>query len=174
MKKLNIKNITAMVLAGVITCTAPITTMASTDTNVSADLSAATESLENEIMSMFDQKSVEEILANPDAIADIVIAAKKIINEWNPSDEDMKNIITAALNQYSEQISSYSGIQISDSDVDKIVSAIRYAINLNLSDDEIRKYVKDIYSAMGALGIDMSDSNGILDKMTGLFSKIFG
>lgn len=170
--EMKMNKLAALILAGTMTfsCTAAtaITVAAATE-----DVQSSAEEIAVNILEMFDEQAIEDILGNPDKVADLVIQVKNIVQNMNPSEEEIKNVLMTALNQYSDLIGQYSDIQITEGDVDAIAKAIRYALDLNLSDDQIREYVKEIYSTLNALGIDPSDAQGAYDKVKDLFGNLF-
>ena len=98
---MKVNKLSAVILAGVLACSTP--------SAVFAQESSAEEILMDAAM--------DSLLSDPDKVADIIIFAKNMIDQQELSDEEMKNIIDQAADQFD--------VSISDSDKDTILKLLK-------------------------------------------------
>lgn len=151
---MRIKKLSALILAGVLTCTAPAA--------VSAD--AQTDAAVDQAVELLEQSGISEFMSDPDNVVDIIIAAKDTIGQANVSDAD----IAAAL----DTAASAAGFSLSDSDKDTLVGIYNKFKNIDIDEENLRTQVNKIYDKLESLGITKEDVKGILGKMIDLVKSI--
>lgn len=151
---MRIKKLSALILAGVLTCTAPAA--------VSAD--AQTDAAVDQAVELLEQSGISEFMSDPDNVVDIIIAAKDTIGQADVSDAD----IAAAL----DTAASAAGFSLSDSDKDTLVGIYNKFKNIDIDEENLRTQVNKIYDKLESLGITKEDVKGILGKMIDLVKSI--
>ncbi len=151
---MRIKKLSALILAGVLTCTAPAA--------VSAD--AQTDAAVDQAVELLEQSGISEFMSDPDNVVDIIIAAKDTIGQSDVSDAD----IAAAL----DTAASAAGFSLSDSDKDTLVGIYNKFKNIDIDEENLRTQVNKIYDKLESLGITKEDVKGILGKMIDLVKSI--
>lgn len=141
---MKINKLAAVIIAGVITCTAPAGVYA-------ADINA--ESIAEEIV---ENDKVNELATDPDKVADIIISVKNMIDSQNITDDQ----ISSGVDMAAEQL----GVSLSESEKKAIVTLASKFVNMNISDEEIRNGVNDVYNTLESLGIGKEEVKGILKK----------
>lgn len=151
---MRIKKLSALILAGVLTCTAPAA--------VSAD--AQTDAAVDQAVELLEQSGISEFMSDPDNVVDIIIAAKDTIGQADVSDTD----IAAAL----DTAASAAGFSLSDSDKDTLVGIYNKFKNIDIDEENLRIQVNKIYDKLESLGITKEDVKGILGKIIDLVKSI--
>ncbi|MDO5781247.1 MAG: DUF1002 domain-containing protein [Eubacteriales bacterium] len=143
MKKMN--RITALVVAGIISCTSPMMVMASDSSSV---MSQAEEILKN--------NEVESLAADPDKVSDIIVYVKGLFDSNQITDDEISQGI--------DEAADYYGVSLSDDDKSSLVNIISKFRGIDVSDDQIKKYVNDAYSTLKDMGVTKSDVKNIFQK----------
>ena len=143
MKKMN--RITALVVAGIISCTSPMMVMASDSGSV---MSQAEEILKN--------NEVESLAADPDKVIDIIVYVKGLFDSNQITDDEISKGI--------DEAADYYGVSLSDDDKSSLVNIISKFRGIDVSDDQIKKYVNDAYSTLKDMGVTKSDVKNIFQK----------
>ena len=102
---MRINKLTAIVLAGAISCTAPAMVYAD-DTSAAVD----------QAVEMLQESGVDELLSDPDKVVDIIVAAKEAVGQTDVSDDTISSAIDVA--------ASSLGVTLSASDKSTLVSLI--------------------------------------------------
>ena len=142
---MKINKFAAVIMAGILTCTAPAAVYAA-DINVD---SIAEEIVEND--------KLNELAANPDQVADIIISVKNMIDSQNITDDQIRTGVDMAAGEL--------GVSLSDSEKNAVVTLASKLVNMNISDEEIRSSVNGVYSALDSLGIGKEEVKGIVKKI---------
>ena len=137
MKKMN--RITALVVAGIISCTSPMMVMASDSSSV---MSQAEEILKD--------NEIESLASDPDKVGDIIVYVKGL------SDDEISQGIDEAADHY--------GVTLSEDDKNSLVNIISKFRGIDISDDQIKGYVSDAYSTLKDMGVTKSDVKNIFEK----------
>lgn len=143
MKKMN--RITALVVAGVISCTSPMMVMASDSSSV---MSQAEEILKD--------NEIESLASDPDKVGDIIVYVKGLFDSNKISDDEISQGIDEAADHY--------GVTLSEDDKNSLVNIISKFRGIDISDDQIKGYVSDAYSTLKDMGVTKSDVKNIFEK----------
>lgn len=143
MKKMN--RITALVVAGVISCTSPMMVMASDSSSV---MSQAEEILKD--------NEIESLASDPDKVGDIIVYVKGLFDSNQISDDEISQGIDEAADHY--------GVTLSEDDKNSLVNIISKFRGIDISDDQIKGYVSDAYSTLKDMGVTKSDVKNIFEK----------
>ena len=154
--KMKIKKITALMMAGVISCTAPVMAMASEQT-ISQETQA-------DIEDMIVDGVITDMLSDPDKVVEIIMYVKNVVDAQNITEEDISSAIDMAADEY--------GISLSDSEKSTLVSIAKEMIDMDIDEDELTGYVNKVYSTLEALGIDENDMKSIIKKGIAVMKNI--
>lgn len=138
---MRVNKLGALVLAGILTCTAPATVSAQENTTEEILMDAA----------------VDSLLSDPDKAADIIIFVKDMIDRQDLSDDEMKNIIDEAADQFD--------VNITDSDKDTILKLVKKFKDMDIDEEQLREDIKSVYEKLDNLGIEKDDVKGFLGKI---------
>ncbi len=143
MKKMN--RITAVVVAGMISCTSPMVVMAEDSSSV---VSQAEEILKN--------NEIESLASDPDKVSDIIVYVKNLFDSNQITDDEISQGI--------DEAADYYGVSLSDDDKSSLVNIISRFRGIDVSDEQIKKYVNDAYSTLQDMGVTKSDVKNIFQK----------
>jgi uncharacterized protein YpuA (DUF1002 family) len=138
--------ICALVMAGVLACSAPVYADTTTETILS----------ESGIMS---------IISDPDELVDVVVYVKDAISNSEVSDSEILNLIDEAADKFD--------ISLSDSEKESILTIVKQVKNLDIDEDNLRSEVKDAYQKLKDLGISKEQVKGILEICIDFVKNIF-
>lgn len=138
---MRVNKLGALVLAGILTCTAP----------------AAVSAQENTTEEILMDAAVDSLLSDPDKAADIIIFVKDMIDRQDLSDDEMKNIIDEAADQFD--------VNITDSDKDTILKLVKKFKDMDIDEEQLREDIKSVYEKLDNLGIEKDDVKGFLGKI---------
>ena len=138
---MRVNKLGALVLAGILTCTAPAA--------VSAEVNITEEILMD--------AAVDSLLSDPDKVADIIIFVKDMIDQQDLSDDEMKSIIDEAADQFD--------VNITDSDKDTILKLVKKFKDMDIDEEQLREDIKSVYEKLDNLGIEQDDVKGFLGKL---------
>ena len=150
-----INKLTAIVLAGAISCTAPAMVYAD-DTSAAVD----------QAVEMLQESGVDELLSDPDKVVDIIVAAKEAVGQTDVSDDTISSAIDVA--------ASSLGVTLSDSDKSTLVSLYNKFKNMDLDEDQLRSQINQVYDKLESLGITKEDVKGVFGKLVSLVKDILG
>ena len=136
-----------MILAGVLSCTAPAAVYAGDDT-VDTAVDAAVDILKD--------SEIDSLLSDPDKVVDIIMYVKESIGNQDVSDEDIMQVIGLA--EESLQV------QISDSDKETLIKIFRKFQDMDLDEEQLKSQVHKIYDKLESLGITSDDVKGFVEK----------
>ena len=152
---MRINKLTAIVLAGAISCTAPAMVYAD-DTSAAVD----------QAVEMLQESGVDELLSDPDKVVDIIVAAKEAIGQTDVSDDTISSAIDVA--------ASSLGVTLSDSDKSTLVSLYNKFKNMDLDEEQLRSPINKVYDKLESLGITKEDVKGVFGKLVSLVKDILG
>lgn len=151
---MRIKKLSALILAGFLTCTAPAAVQADAQTDAAVD----------QAVELLEQSGISDFMSDPDNVVDVIIAAKETIGQADVSDED----IAAAL----DTAAAAAGFSLSDSDKDTLVRLYNKFKNIDIDEETLRTQVNKVYDKLESLGITKEDVKGILGKMIDIVKSI--
>ena len=152
---MRINKLTAIVLAGAISCTAPAMVYAD-DTSAAVD----------QAVEMLQESGVDELLSDPEKVVDIIVAAKEAVGQTDVSDDTISSAIDVA--------ASSLGVTLSDSDKSTLVSLYNKFKNMDLDEDQLRSQINQVYDKLESLGITKEDVKGVFGKLVSLVKDILG
>ena len=143
---MKVNRIGALMLAGVLTCTAPAAVYAS-DTN-------------DTVEEIITDTVVDSLLSNPDKVADIVIYVKDLVDQQDFSDEELLDII--------DQAADHFDLSLSDSEKESVLKLVKKFKETDIDEEQLRSSIQSVYDKMESLGIDKEDVKGIFGKVIDL------
>ena len=143
---MKIKKLSALILAGTLTCTTPAMVYADT-----------TSDAVDQAVSVLENSGVDDLLSDPDKVVDIIVAAKDAIGQIDVSDEEISNAIDVA--------ASGLGISLTDSEKSTLVQLYNKFKNMNLDENELRAQITKVYDKLESLGITKDDVKGVIGKL---------
>ena len=150
---MRINKLTAIVLAGAISCTAPAMVYAD-DTSAAVD----------QAVEMLQESGVDQLLSDPDKVVDIIVAAKDAVGQTDVSDDTISSAIDVA--------ASSLGVTLSDSDKSTLVSLYNKFKNMDLDEEQLRSQINQVYDKLESLGITKEDVKGVFGKLVSLVKDI--
>ncbi len=152
---MKIKKFSALILAGMLTCTAPAAVYADQSTDAMVD----------QAVELLEQTGVDEFLSDPDNVVDVIVAVKDTIGQADVSDEELSAAIDTA--------AQAAGFTLSDSDRSTLVSLYNKFKNIDINEEELRTQVNKVYDKLESLGITKDDVKGIFGKLVDMVKSIF-
>lgn len=143
MRRLN--KVTALVIAGVISCTSPMMVMASDSGSV---MSQAEEILKD--------NEVGSLASDADKVGDIIVYVKGLFDSNQITDDEISQGIDEAADHF--------GVSLNEDDKSSLVNIISKFRGIEMSDDQIKGYVSDAYSTLKDMGVTKSDVKNIFEK----------
>lgn len=143
MRRLN--KVTALIVAGVISCTSPMMVMASDSSSV---MSQAEEILKD--------NEVGSLASDPDKVGDIIVYVKRLFDSNQITDDEISQGIDEAADHF--------GVSLNEDDKSSLVNIISKFRGIEMSDDQIKGYVSDAYSTLKDMGVTKSDVKNIFEK----------
>lgn len=143
MRRLN--KVTALVIAGVISCTSPMMVMASDSGSV---MSQAEEILKD--------NEVGSLASDRDKVGDIIVYVKGLFDSNQITDDEISQGIDEAADHF--------GVSLNEDDKSSLVNIISKFRGIEMSDDQIKGYVSDAYSTLKDMGVTKSDVKNIFEK----------
>ena len=141
---MKINKLSAIILAGALTCTTPAMVYADT-----------TSDAVDQAVSVLENSGVDDLLSDPDKVVDIIVAAKDAIGQVDVSDEEISSAIDVAA----------SGISLTDSEKSTLVQLYNKFKNMNLDENELRTQITKVYDKLESLGITKDDVKGVIGKL---------
>ena len=143
---MKINKLSAIILAGALTCTTPAMVYAST-----------TDAVVDQAVEVLQENGVDDLLSDPDKVVDIIVAAKDAIGQVDVSDEEISSAIDVA--------ASGLGISLTDSEKSTLVQLYNKFKNMNLDENELRTQITKVYDKLESLGITKDDVKGVIGKL---------
>ncbi|MDO4307951.1 MAG: DUF1002 domain-containing protein [Eubacteriales bacterium] len=144
---MKVKRLGALILAGVLTCTAPSVVLA--------------DEITEEILM---DTAIDSLLSDPDKVADIVIYVKDAIDQQDISDDDIRYVIDQAAENFD--------VNLSDSDKESLLKIVKKFKDMDLDEEQLRTDIKSVYDKLESLGIEKEDVKGVLGKLIDLAKNI--
>lgn len=139
MKK--IKKLAAVLMAAAVLCTAPVTVMASSESQT-----------EQVIMD-----NVDNLLSDPDKVADIIVYVKDLV--------DQQQITSDQLSSGVDMASEALGISLTDTEKESLVNVAQKVLDMNLDAEQLRSQIETVYDKMEEMGIGKEEVKGIIQKV---------
>ena len=151
---MKINKLSALILAGVLTCTAPAMVYADQSTDATVD----------QAVEILEQSGVDDLLSDPDKVADLIISVKETLGTVDATDDQ----ISSALDTAAEEL----GVTLSDSDKSTLIQLYNKFKDTDLDENELRSQVKKVYDKLESLGVTKEDVKGILEKLADLAKRV--
>lgn len=151
---MKIKKLSAWILAGALTCTAPAV--------VSAD--ATTDAMVDQAVELLKESGVGDLLSDPDKVVDIIVSAMDSIGQADVSDEEISSAIDTA--------AQAAGFTLSDSEKNTLVSLYNKFKNMDLDEEQLREQVHKVYDKLESLGVTKEDVKSIFGKLVDMVKDI--
>ena len=144
---MKINNLSAFILAGALTCTAPSMVYADQTTDAAVD----------QAVELLEQSGVDDLLSDPDKVVDLIISAQETLGTVNVTDDQISSDLDVAAVEF--------GVSLSDSDKSTLIQLYNKFKNMDLDENELRSQVNKVYDKLESLGITKEDVKGILGKL---------
>ena len=139
----NIKKITALLLAGTLTCSGYAPVMAS---------SFDTSSLEALINS-----GIDAVFYDPDQTVDIILYVKERIDQQDVSDDQISQVI--------DEAADYFDISLTDSEKENLLTLAKKIKDADIDEEELRSDVNEIFDKLDSIGVGKEEVKGIFGKL---------
>ena len=143
---MKINNLSAIILAGVLTWMTPAMVYADT-----------TSDAVDQAVAVLEDSGIDDLLSDPDKVVDIIVAAQDAIGQVDVSDEEISSAIDVA--------ASGLGVSLTDSEKSTLVQLYNKFKNMNLDETELRSQITKVYDKLESLGITKDDVKGIIGKL---------
>lgn len=147
---MKINKLSALILAGALTCTTPAMIYADSTTDAAVD----------QAVEMLEQNGVDDLLSDPDKVVDLIISAQSTLGQVDVTDEEISSALDVAAGSL--------GITLSDSEKSTLVQLYNKFKNMNLDENELRTQVGKVYDKLESLGITKEDVKGVIGKLVDL------
>lgn len=144
---MKIKKFSALLMAGVLSCTAPAVVYA-----------------EDSSMDILMENEIDSLLEDPDKAVDIIMYVKDFIDQQEVSDEEIMDIIGLAEDNFQ--------ISLSDSEKESMLNIVKKFKDMDIDEDELRSQITRVYEKMEELGIGKEEVKGIVAKLMDLVKDI--
>lgn len=148
---IKLKKTAAILMAGMIVCSMPVTAMAS-----EGDSAVVEELIDS---------GIDSIAADPDKAVDIIMYAKDLVDQQNITEDEIRGAIDSA--------ASHFQVSISDSEKNSLTNVIQKMLSLNINEDQLRSDVNTVYDKLQDLGVDKEDVKGIVAKVMDFIKGLF-
>lgn len=145
---MKMKQIKAIILAGVLACSAPTAVMAS----------------ESSVEEIVSESGIDELLSDPDKVTDIIIYVKDLVDEQQISESDISEGINLA--------SDHFGIQLDESEKESLTKLAKKLVDMDLDEEQLRSNVKKAYDTLDSLGVEKEDVKNILEKAVSFIKSL--
>lgn len=143
---MKINKLSAIILAGVLTCMTPAMVYADT-----------TSDAVDQAVAVLEDSGIDDLLSDPDKVVDIIVAAQDAIGQVDVSDEEISSAIDVA--------ASGLGVSLTDSEKSTLVQLYNKFKNMNLDETELRSQITKVYDKLESLGITKDDVKGVIGKL---------
>ena len=123
---MKIKKLSAWILAGALTCTAPAVVSADTATDAAVD----------QAVDLLKESGIGDLLSDPDKVVDIIISAMDSVGQADVTDEEISSAIDTA--------AQAAGFTLSDSEKSTLVSLYNKFKNMDLDEEQLREQVHKV------------------------------
>ena len=151
---MKIKKLSAWILAGALTCTAPAVVSADTATDAAVD----------QAVDLLKESGIGDLLSDPDKVVDIIISAMDSVGQADVTDEEISSAIDTA--------AQAAGFTLSDSEKSTLVSLYNKFKNMDLDEEQLREQVHKVYDKLESLGVTKEDVKSIFGKLVDMVKDI--
>ena len=151
---MKIKKLSAWILAGALTCTAPAVVSADTATDAAVD----------QAVDLLKESGIGDLLSDPDKVVDIIISAMDSVGQADVTDEEISSAIDTA--------AQAAGFTLSDSEKSTLVSLYNKFKNMDLDEEQLREQVHKVYDKLESLGDTKEDVKSIFGKLVDMVKDI--
>ena len=141
---MKIKKIGALIMAGVLMCTAPAASVMASD---AADT----------VQEIITDNEIDSLASDPDAVVDIIMYAKDQIAQQDISDAQIREIIQAGENT--------AGVSLTEEEENKLITIVKKVKDTNIDEEQLRSTVTKVYDKLQEMGIGKEEVKGILHKL---------
>ena len=141
---MKIKKIGALIMAGVLMCTAPAASVMASD---AADT----------VQEIITDNEIDSLASDPDAVVDIIMYAKDQIAQQDISDDQIREIIQAGDNT--------AGVNLTEEEENKLITIVKKVKDTNIDEEQLRSTVTKVYDKLQEMGIGKEEVKGILHKL---------
>ena len=141
---MKIKKIGALIMAGVLMCTAPAASVMASD---AADT----------VQEIITDNEIDSLASDPDAVVDIIMYAKDQIAQQDISDDQIRQIIQAGENT--------AGVNLTEEEENKLITIVKKVKDTNIDEEQLRSTVTKVYDKLQEMGIGKEEVKGILHKL---------
>ena len=141
---MKIKKFGALIMAGVLMCTAPAASVMASD---AADT----------VQEIITDNEIDSLASDPDAVVDIIMYAKDQIAQQDISDDQIREIIQAGENT--------AGVSLTEEEENKLITIVKKVKDTNIDEEQLRSTVTKVYDKLQEMGIGKEEVKGILHKL---------
>ena len=141
---MKIKKIGALIMAGVLMCTAPAASVMASD---AADT----------VQEIITDNEIDSLASDPDAVVDIIMDAKDQVAQQDISDDQIREIIQAGENT--------AGVSLTEEEENKLITIVKKVKDTNIDEEQLRSTVTKVYDKLQEMGIGKEEVKGILHKL---------
>ena len=141
---MKIKKIGALIMAGVLICTAPAASVMASD---AADT----------VQEIITDNEIDSLASDPDAVVDIIMYAKDQVAQQDISDDQIREIIQAGENT--------AGVSLTEEEENKLITIVKKVKDTNIDEEQLRSTVTKVYDKLQEMGIGKEEVKGILHKL---------
>lgn len=148
---IKMKKAAALILAGTLVCSVPMSVMASGNTDV--------------VESLLDS-GIDFLASDPQKAIDIILYAKDLVDQQNITDDEVRSAINQAADHF--------GVSLSDSNVESLVSVVRGVLDAQIDEDTLRSDVTSVYNKLKDMGVTKDDAKGFLSGLLDFVKGLLG
>ena len=141
---MKIKKFGALIMAGVLMCTAPAASVMASD---AADT----------VQEIITDNEIDSLASDPDAVVDIIMYAKDQIAQQDISDDQIREIIQAGENT--------AGVSLTEEEENKLITIVKKVKDTNIDEEQLRSTVTKVYDKLQEMGIGKEEVKGILHTL---------
>ena len=141
---MKIKKFGALIMAGVLMCTAPAASVMASD---AADT----------VQEVITDNEIDSLASDPDAVVDIIMYAKDQIAQQDISDDQIREIIQVGENT--------AGVSLTEEEENKLITIVKKVKDTNIDEEQLRSTVTKVYDKLQEMGIGKEEVKGILHKL---------
>ena len=141
---MKIKKIGALIMAGVLMCTAPAASVMASD-------------VADTVQEIITDNEIDSLASDPDAVVDIIMYAKDQIAQQDISDDQIREIIQAGENT--------AGVSLTEEEENKLITIVKKVKDTNIDEEQLRSTVTKVYDKLQEMGIGKEEVKGILHKL---------
>ena len=141
---MKIKKIGALIMAGVLMCTAPEASVMASDAV-------------DTVQEIITDNEIDSLASDPDAVVDIIMYAKDQIAQQDISDDQIREIIQAGENT--------AGVSLTEEEENKLITIVKKVKDTNIDEEQLRSTVTKVYDKLQEMGIGKEEVKGILHKL---------